>query len=134
MSELIIGNSIIKNKPSVKFLEVMLNENISWKDQIKMIEKIAKNIGLLYRANPYLDEASIKTTHFSYIHSYLNYANIAWANTCIAKLKSLLYKQKQAVRTLFNEGRLSQSKPLFKILNALNAFKINSYQHLNFVY
>ena len=39
MSELIIGNSIIKNKPSVKFLEVMLNENISWKDHIKMIEK-----------------------------------------------------------------------------------------------
>ena len=101
---------------------------------LKWLKKIAKNIGLLYRAKPYLDEASIKTTHFSYIHSYLNYANIAWANTCITKLKPLLYKQKQAVRILFNEGRLSQSKPLFKILNALNAFKINLYQHLNFMF
>ena len=55
-------------------------------------------------------------------------------NTCITKLKPLLYKQKQAVRILFNEGRLSQSKPLFKILNALNAFKINLYQHLNFMF
>ena len=47
--------------------------------------------------------------NFSYIHSYLNYANIAWANTRIAKLKKLLvnqclrhnlgYKQKiQAIR------------------------------------
>ena len=39
MPELIIGNSITKRKSSVKFLEVMLNENISWKDHIKMIEK-----------------------------------------------------------------------------------------------
>ena len=36
--------------------------------------------------------------------------------TCnhITKLKPLLYKQKQAVRIVFNEGRLSHSKPLFK--------------------
>ena len=35
--------------------------------------------------------------------------------------KPLLYKQKLAVRIIFNEGRLSHSKPLLKILNALNS-------------
>ena len=39
MHKLKIGNSIIKTKSSVKFLEVMLDENISWKDHIKTIEK-----------------------------------------------------------------------------------------------
>ena len=39
MPELKIGNSIIKRKSSVKFLGVMLDENISWKDHIKTIEK-----------------------------------------------------------------------------------------------
>ena len=39
MHKLKIGNSIIKRKSSVKFLGVMLDENISWKDQIKTIEK-----------------------------------------------------------------------------------------------
>ena len=39
MHELKIGNSIIKRKSSVKFLGVMLDENISRKDHIKTIEK-----------------------------------------------------------------------------------------------
>ena len=61
MPELKIGNSIIKRKSSVKFLGGMLDENISWKDHIKTIEKkLAKNIGLLYRAKPYLNETSLK--------------------------------------------------------------------------
>ena len=76
----------------------------------------------------------LKTIYFSYIHSYLNYANIALASTRITKLKPLLYKQKQGVRVVFNEGRLSHSKLLFKNLNALNVFKINLYQHLNFMH
>ena len=123
-----IGNSIIKRKSSVKFQEVMLDENISWKDDIKTIgKKLAKNIDLLYRAKLYLDETSLKTIYFSYNDSYLNYANIAWTSTRITKLKALLYKQKQAVRMVFNESRLSHSKPLLKILNALNFYKINLY-------
>ena len=48
MPQLKIGNSIIKRKSSAKFLGVMLDENISWKDHIKTTEKkLAKNIGLL---------------------------------------------------------------------------------------
>ena len=100
----------------------------------RLKKKSAKNIGLLHRAKPYLEETSLKSISFSYIHSYLNYANIAWASTRISKVKPLLYKQKQAVRIIFNEGHLSHSKPLFKILNALNFYKINLYQHLNFIY
>ena len=90
MPGLKISNGIIKKKSSVKFLGVILDENISWKDHIKTIEKkLAKNIGLLYRTKPYLDETSLKTIYFSYIHSCLNYANIACASTRITKLKPL---------------------------------------------
>ena len=106
-----------------------------WKDHIKMIgKKLAKNIGLLYRVKRYLDEISLKTIYFSYIYSYLNHANIAWASTLTTKLKPLVHKQKQAVRIVLNECRLSYSQRLFITLNALNVYKINLYQHLNFMY
>ena len=50
----------------------MLDENISWEEHIRTVEtKLAKNIGLLYRAKPF------ESIYFAYIHSYLNYANIA---------------------------------------------------------
>ena len=83
----------MKRKSSVKFLGVMLDENIPWKDDIKTIKKkLAKSIGLLYRAKPYLDKNFLKAMCFSYIHSYLNYANIAWTSIRITKLNPLIYK------------------------------------------
>ena len=62
---------------------------------LKTTEKISQKFGLLYRAKPYLDETSLKSIYFSYIHSNVDYANISWASACITKLKPLLYKQKQ---------------------------------------
>ena len=54
----------------------------SWKEHIKYLEnKIAKNIGLVYRAKPFLDKKSLLALYYSCIHSYLNYANLAWDNT-----------------------------------------------------
>ena len=75
----------------------MLDENVSWRYHIKTVEnKLSKNIGLLCRAKQFLDKTSLKTIYFPYIHSFLNYANIAWASTHFTKLKTINYKQKQA--------------------------------------
>ena len=42
-----IANSVLKRQASNKFLGVMLDENISWKNYIKTVEnKFSKNIGL----------------------------------------------------------------------------------------
>ena len=78
----------------------------------------------------------LKNIYFSYIHSYLNYANIAWASTSITKLKPLLYKQKQGVRIVsyLMKAVWVIPKSLFKIWTALNIYKINLFQPLNFKY
>ena len=55
----------------------MLDEHLFWNDYVRTIEnKIAKNTGLYF-----LNEDSLKTVFFSYIYSYLNYANISCART-----------------------------------------------------
>ena len=36
--------------------------------------------------------------------------------------------------TVFNENKLTQSRPLLRSLNALNVYQINLYQHLAFMY
>ena len=68
----------------------MLDENISWEEHIHMVEtKLAKNIGLLYCEKPLLEEKSLESIYFAYIHSYLNYANISWVSTYRTKLKKI---------------------------------------------
>ena len=74
-----IGSKNIEKTSWIKFLGLILDEHISWNDHIKTVKsKLGKNIGLLNRASYFLNEHSLKTIYFSYIHSYLNYANIAW--------------------------------------------------------
>ena len=128
-----IGNNNIERKSSIKILGVMLDAYISWIDHVRTVEnKIVKNIGLLFRVSQFLNEDSLKTVYFLYIHSYLNHAYIAWASTYATKLKRIYLKQKHAVRIVYNKDKLTHSKPLFENLNALNVYQINIYQHLNF--
>ena len=74
----------------------MLDGKISWEEHIRTVEmKLAKKIGLLYYTKSLLEEDSLKNIYFAYIHSYLNYANIAWA-----KPKTIHFHQKHAVEWL----------------------------------
>ena len=78
--KLIISNYEIQREESIKFLGVLLDQHLTWKEHIKLTEnKIAKNIGILYKARPYLDKRALLCLCYSFIHSYLNYTNTACA-------------------------------------------------------
>ena len=94
-----ISNHDIERVNTMKFLGVLLDDNLSWKEHIKYLEnKIAKNIGLTYRAKPFLNKESLLALYYSYIHSYLNYANLAWGSTYLTNPKKLRSQQKHAIR------------------------------------
>ena len=72
---------------SITFFGVLLDENLSWKEHIKYNEnKIAENFGLLYKAKHYLNKRSLLVLYYSFIHTYINYGNIAWRSTNITNL------------------------------------------------
>ena len=108
----------------------MLDKHIAWND----LNKLAKNIGLLYWVRQFPDNESLKTIYFSYIHSYLCYAKTARASTYFTKLETIHYQQKHAARIIFNEDILTHSKPLLWSLIALNIYQINLCQYANFMY
>ena len=87
LPELKIGNTVIKREENMKFLGVLLDENMTWRRHIECIEsKISKNLGILYKARYVLNLTCTKQLYFSFIHSYLNYGNIAWGSTNKSKL------------------------------------------------
>ena len=129
-----IAHNNIERETATKLLGVLLDKNISWEDYIRAVEtKLAKNTGLLYRAKPSLEEKSLKSIYFTYIHLY-HYANIALSSTYRTKLKIIHFHQKHAVRIVFNEDKRTQSRPLLRLLNDLNVYQINLDQHLAFMY
>ena len=86
-----IGNQFVKREHSMTFLGVLLDENITWINHLKLIEKkVSKNIGILYKVKPYLNEICLNYIHFSFIYCHLNYANIAWCSTNKKKTKQTI--------------------------------------------
>ena len=82
LPKLIINNYKIQRTESIKFLGVLLDENLSWKEHIKCNENIiAKILGLLYKVKNYLNKRSLLALYYSFIYAYINYGNIAWGNT-----------------------------------------------------
>ena len=72
LPKLFINNQIIKGESSIEFFDILLDENLSWKEHLKLTEnKIAKYIGLIYKAKLYLNKDSLLALYFSYIHSSL---------------------------------------------------------------
>ena len=96
----------------MKFLGVLLNDNLLWKEDITYLEnKIAKNIGLVYRARPFLDRESLLARYYSYIHSYLNYANLAWGSTYLTNVLNL-YKLNMLSIAIFMHRVHTKTSPL----------------------
>ena len=79
----------------------------------------------MYRAKPFLDKESLLALHYSYIHSYLNYGNLAWGSTYLKNLKKLHSQQKHAIRIVHSKTKFEHAKELFKSACVLNLYKLN---------
>ena len=134
LPKLCINNNQIQRSESIKFLGVFLDENLTWRDHIKYIEnKIAKNIGILYRPKPYLNNKCLLSLYYSYIHSYISHANIAWANTYFSNLKKVSSQQKHSVRIIYNKMKYESVTELLISLKILNVYQINILNNASFM-
>ena len=110
LPKLIINNYEIQREEFIEFLGVLLDQHLTWKEHIKLTEnKIAKNTGILYKARLYLHKRALLCVCYSYIHSYLNYANTAWCRTSRTYLKKLQSQQKHAIRIVIHENKFGHT-------------------------
>ena len=123
LPKLTISNPVIERQAFIKFLRVLLDENLNWIEHIKYTEnKIAKNLGLLYKARPFLERNVLLALYYSYIQTYINYANIAWGSTCRTNLKKINSQQKHAIRIIFNKNKFAHTREIFKEQKILNIY------------
>ena len=60
-----INNTLIKRVDHIKFLRVLFDENLTWKNHINLIEnKMSKSLGILYRAKFLLNQKHRKNVFF----------------------------------------------------------------------
>ena len=69
----------------------MIDKQLNWNDHINILEnKLSKCLGLLHKAEEFLNRKATASPSYSLFHSYLTYRNIAWCSTTVSKLKRFL--------------------------------------------
>ena len=123
-----VNDTLIKPVNHIKFLGVLFNENLTWKNHINLIEnKLSKSLGILHRAKFLLNQKSRKNVCFSFIQ-------ISWGSTYKTKLKKIFTYLKKAARVILFADHLTHAKPLVLDMKVPNVYQINLYQNLILLY
>ena len=85
---------------STKFLGIINDDNLTWKNHIDPISKIiSRNAGMLTKLKHFLPENILHSLYCNLVLPYINYG-IIWGNTCKMYLDKIIKLQKWAIRTI----------------------------------
>jgi len=128
VTNIMIEGTCIETVPKTKFLGVIIDSKLSWKDHIFYIcNKIAKGIGIIRKVRDLLDRDTLLSLYYTFVYPYMTYCNIIWGKAAKIHLLKLHLLQKRILRIICNTHFLAHSEPLFKDCKVLNIFQINSY-------
>ena len=80
---------------------------------------------MLYKARDYLSQESLLSLYFAYIHTYVNYVNLAWASTIKTNLRKIHSQQKHAIHIILRKDKFSHTKELFVQNIIFNVYQVN---------
>ena len=130
-----IYKKAISEKDQVKYLGIMIDSTLSWRNHIDNVStKISKTIGLLYKIRYFVDMKIIKTLYYSLVFPHLTYGIEVWGSVDDTHLNKLLVLQNKIVRLIcYSDKRqadfsFSPCNPLFYKLEfhkIHDIFKIN---------
>ena len=90
--DVILRYEAIQRVTKGKFLGVIVDQHLNWKDHISMV---SHKIGIISRIRNTLDIKSKNLIYYSLIHPYLTYCINVWSSTYRTNLKTLCTAQKE---------------------------------------
>ena len=116
----LLDNTVLERVKFTKFLGVLIDECLTWKNHIDCISKtISRNIGVMNKLKHYIPYRILHTLYCTLLLPYLSYGILIWDNTCKSYLDKLVKLQKWAIRTISNSHYRSHTGPLLAKCNVL---------------
>ena len=96
-----IANIPIERTTVVRFLGVLVDNNLTWKQHILALQvKMTRNAGILMKMKGILPINVLKTLYHCFVQSHLNHCPLIWGLGNKSTLTPLFTAQKRAIRTL----------------------------------
>ena len=126
-----IGSKVIDRQSSGKFLGVILDDKLTFRNHIEHVtKKVSKLCGLFFKLKHMFPSYILIKLYYSLIYPYLTYCIHAWGSASPTQLQSILLLQKKLVRLLSNSEFLAHTKPLFQSLEMLDIYRLHEFYSL----
>ena len=101
-----INKIALSQKTHLKYLGIIIDSTLSWKQQIKNIScKISRAIGVMYKLQPYINPTMLKNIYYSLIYSHMIYAIQVWGSGGKTEIHKILVLQKHAIGLISNKDK-----------------------------
>ena len=103
-----------------RFLGVILDEKISWKNHIAYIKaKVAKSLFILNKVKHELDTNVLRMLYCTLVLPYFIYCLEVWGNSYKSNMTPLIMLQKRALRIMYKEDYRAHTNRLFMLSGCL---------------
>ena len=115
---LTIDETQLEQVNTFKFLGLLLNQNMTWTDHIKLVRsKISKTIGVINKIKYTVPKPILLTLYRALILPHLNFQILNWGRD--TAIENIVKLQKRAIRAISRVRYFAHTKPLFKSLKLL---------------
>ncbi len=130
-----IGNEKIEQKQHIKFLGMIIDDKLEWKDHITFVRnKISSSIYAINKVKHFMNRGHLLTLYYSLIYPYLDYGITLWGSAYLTYVNKIFLMQKKAVRIISGAKYNDHTNPLFKHLNILKLNDIYELKTAKFMY
>ena len=128
-------NKTLKREHTVKYLEIFLDKNLKWCDQIQQLSlQLARYSGLIYKICNFLPRQILRILYHSLIYSKLQYGILVWGTTSKTYLCELVVRSNNIVRIITLSRNCSQMSNLYKSLYLLKLTDIYKLELAKFMF
>ena len=139
---IMIHKKAISEKNSIKYLGVMIDSTLSWKDHVlHLSKKLSRVVGILYKLRDFVNIKLMTNIYYALFYSHVVYAIEVWGSTSNIYINNIITLQKRVVRLMTYKdqfpvlpGPLYPSSPLFMELKILKIKDIFILQISKFIH
>ena len=104
LNRLRIGNNNIKHVPNIKYLGIIIDEKLSWKEHSEnVIRDLIKIISTFKLIRHYIPNKCKKQLYYAYVYSKISYGLEIYGNASRALMKKIQVLQNKSLKILYKK-------------------------------
>ena len=135
-SQINTQNRAILPKNAIRYLGVILDHRLTWKDHTRLVvEKLYMARGILRKLKRHAPQSVLKCVYYSLVYPYLHYGVTSWGNTATKYTKTIQTPQNYIVKIINNSTSFkTKLMPIYQQLNLMNLCQIYKLEIIKFMF